>query len=244
MRFYIIFPALLWCCASNGPAQAGGIAGIGNAQVNAGQFTVSIRHSFGSDNDGMQQDNRLRSRVMTDYGFTDWFASGLYMQSDRRDQQNMELDALIWENRFEFTTLEADGFFSGARLRYTLKDGDKRPDNAHLRLILGTIHNGWEWRTNPILYHETGPGARAGVGLDARFQLTCHYAAGHRAGVESFSDMGLLRRQPGFDRQSHSIGPVFAGNITPALTYEAGYAYGASRAAPDHTFKLFLARSF
>ena len=226
------------------PAQAGGIAGIGNAAVNKGQFTASWRNSYGEDGDRQNQDNRLRSRIATDYGFNDWFASGVYFQGDKREDKNMELEALIWENRFEFTTLEKDGFFSGARLRYTHRDGDKTPSNAHIRFILGTIVDGWELRTNPILYREVGKDARSGWGLDARFQVTYYYEKGHRAGLESFGDMGLLNNQPGFERQNHTIGPVFAGNITETLSYETGYAYGVSKAAPDHTIKLILVRAF
>lgn len=240
MRVWFFLAVSALPCA----AHAGGIAGIGNAAVNEGMFTASLRSSYGEDNDRQNQDHRTRARLMTDYGFTDWFASGLYLQGDKRDDKNMELDAIIWENRFEFTTLEADGFFSGARLRYTYKDGDKKPDNAHVRLIAGTIMGGWELRANPIIYREIGSGARSGVGVDARFQVTYHYAKGHRAGLENFSDLGMVQNTGGFARQSHTIGPVFAGNISPEWQYETGYAYGISKAAPDHTVKFFLIRTF
>lgn len=226
------------------PAHAGGIAGIGNAQVDEGLFTASWRNSYGEDNDRKNQDHRTRTRLMTDYGFNSWFASGIYLQGDKRENKNLELDSVIWENRFEFTTQDTDGFFSGARLRYTHRDNDKTPSNVHLRLILGTIVDRWEARANPILYHEVGQDARGGIGLDARFQLTYHYVRGHRAGLETFGDMGQLNRLSGFADQNHTLGPVFAGSIAPDLSYEAGYARGLSKTAPDHTLKFFLVRSF
>jgi hypothetical protein len=226
------------------PALAGGIAGIGVAKVNKGQFTAHLRNSFGTDNDRKNQDNRWRTRLMTDYGFTDWFASGIYFQGDQRDDKNMELDAVIWENRFEFTDTATDGYYSGIRLRYTYRDGDKKPDQAHIRFIAGAPLGNWEFRANPIIYKELGEDARSGLGLDARFQVTYGYMEGHRVGIENFSDVGIMSNMPRFDKQSHTLGPVFTGKITPSLTYETGYAYGLSQTAPDHTLKLFLVNTF
>lgn len=226
------------------PCFAGGIAGIGVAKVNKGQFTAHLRNSYGEDNDRQNQDDRWRTRLMTDYGFTDWFASGIYLQGDRRDDKNMELDAVIWENRFEFTDTSTDGFYSGIRLRYTYRDGDKKPDQAHVRFILGAPVGNWELRANPIIYKEIGQDSRSGLGLDARFQVTYGYLENHRVGLENFSDMGIIRNMRRFDKQSHTIGPVFTGKITPSLTYETGYAMGISKAAPDHTVKLFLVKVF
>lgn len=226
------------------PCFAGGVAGIGVAKVNEGQFTVNVRNSFGKDNDRNNEDNRWRTRLMTDYGFTDWFASGIFLQGDRRDNKNLKLDAVIWENRFEFTDAKEEGFYSGIRLRYTYRAIDKIPDNAHIRFILGAPVGNWDFRANPILYKEIGKFSRSGVGLDARFQMTYGYIPGHRMGLENFSDMGIINNMPRFDRQSHTIGPVFTGELAANTTYETGYARGISKAAPDHTVKLFLVHVF
>lgn len=157
---------------------------------------------------------------------------------------NAELDAVILDARFELTEVKDAGFYSGFRLRYTYKDGDKKPDNAHIRLILGAPVGKWDFRINQIFAYEIGEGSGGGLGIDTRLQASYHYAEHHRAGIESFSDFGYGSRSSGFDTQNHTVGPVFAGEITEKLSYEAGYRYGLSDAAADHTFKLFLVRSF
>ena len=141
-------------------AQAG-IGGIGNAQVTKGAFTTHLRNAYIEDGENGRQDNRWRSRIMTDYGINDWFAAGFYVQGDRRKDDNLELEALIGELRFEFTSADTSGYYSGARLRYTWRDGDKKPDDAHIRLILGAPYGRWDFRINQILGLETLGQSRA-----------------------------------------------------------------------------------
>jgi hypothetical protein len=241
--------AALWLAgavmlATSKPSHAAGIAGIGNAAVTKGQFQLHLRESFGTDNGRNNLDNRWRQRIMTDYAFTNSFASGIYLQGDKRDNRETELDAVIWDNRFEIHNVQDDGFFSGFRLRYTYRDGDKKPDNIHIRGIIGAPIGNWEVRFNPIVYSDVGPDSRSGIGLDLRGQVTYSYLPGHRAGIETFWDTGKLRDVARYDSQSHNIGAVFAGNFTPEWGYETGYAYGLSNSAPDHTLKLFITRYF
>ncbi len=219
------------------------VAGIGNAEVNKGQTTLTLRESFGSDSDNKAIDNRWRQRLMADYGFTDWYAAGIYLQSDRRNHNNIELESVIWENRVEIHDVKHDGFYSGFRIRYTYRDGDKKPDNLHLRTIIGAPVDNWEFRFNPIFYTDLGPDSRAGLGIDMRAQVTYGYSENHRIGMESFHDIGNLRYQSGYYDQSHTLGFIFTGKLHPGWGYETGYAKGITTVAPDHSVKLFITRS-
>jgi hypothetical protein len=216
-----------------------GMAGIGNAAVNKGQFTAHTRFSFSEDNENAAFDDQWRSRLMLDYGLTDDAAMGIYLQGD-----GDEVDAWMADARFELTEAATHGFYSGFRLRYTYKDGDKKPDNAHIRLIAGVPVNQWDFRINQIFAYQVGEGRRGGMGVDTRLQATYRYHPDHRAGIETLSDFGYGSSRTGFDRQNHVAGPVLSGKITDGLFYETGYRYGVSEAAPDHTFRLFITRVF
>lgn len=241
MRYWLL---LAGSCLVSCEAMAGGIAGIGNATVTKDQLMLHVREVFGVDDDGRNLDNRWRQRFMADYGFTDWFASGIYVQGDRRDDKNMEFEALIWDSRVELTDVAHDGYYSGFRIRYTYRDGDKKPDNLHLRTIIGVPYKEWEFRLNQIFYTDTGLASRSGLGLDNRVQVSYGYTEGHRVGVESFLDSGNLRDVRGHERMTHTMGVVFTGAINKDLAYEAGYARGMTLPSPDHTFKLFLTQRF
>lgn len=227
------------------PLQAlAGIGGIGNARVDADQLTVHLRNAYIEDSENARIDGRWRSRIMFDYGFDDDNALGFYIQGDQRPGDNWEMEALILENRYEWHESEKDGFYSGFRVRYTWRDGDKKPDDAHLRLIVGAPYGNWDFRLNQILGWETGPDSTPGLLIDTRWQVTYGYGGGHRAGIEDFSNYGNARTMGGFDTQQHEIGPVFQGPLTDTVNYEAGYRYGYSEAAPDHTVRFFLMQRF
>jgi len=221
-----------------------GMAGIGNAAVNKGQLTAHWRTSYSTDKDNAGLDERFRNRAMLDYGFTDDFAFGLYMQTDNRGNDSHEQDAMIGEARFELADVKANGYYSGFRLRYTHRDGDKTPSNAHIRLIAGVPIGKWDMRINQIFAYEVGQDAKGGVGVDTRLQSTYFYHPDHRVGLESFSDFGYGSRWTNFNQQNHTLGPVFAGKIDDGLFYEFGYRRGVSDAAADNTVKLFITRNF
>lgn len=240
LRSAFIFIAISLFSAS---AHAG-MAGIGNATVEKDALMLHLRGSYSADDENAGLDERFRSRFMADYGFTDSFALGLYLQGDNRQGNHQELDAAILDARFELTDAASHGFYSGFRLRYTLKDGDKKPDNAHIRLIFGVPVGGWDFRLNQIFAQEIGQERRGGLGINTRLQATYAYHPQHRMGIESFSDFGYGSRQNSFDAQNHTAGPVFTGRLAQDLSYEAGYRYGLSEAAADHTVKLFLVHRF
>ena len=236
----VILTALL-VAPTIGSASVGTVSSI---TVNEGEFTVHTRFSYSTDEDSKSLDTRFRQRLMTDYGLTDNLAVGIHFQGDNQGGDNQEYDATMAEARVELTDKKTHGYYSGFRLRYTHKDGDKTPSNAHIRLIAGVPVGKWDMRINQILAYEVGPDAKGGIGVDTRLQSTYYYHPDHRAGIESFSDFGYGSRTPKFDQQNHALGPVFAGKIDDGLFYEVGYRRGLSEAAADNTVKFFLTKNF
>lgn len=225
------------------PGAQASMAGIGNATVTKGALLTHLRGSYNEDDKQSGLDDRVQSRVMVDYGVTERYAIGLYLQGDQRSGDDMELDAVILDQRFELTEQDTHGYYSGLRLRYTHRDGDKTPSNAHVRFILGKAIGPWDVRYNQIIGHEVGRDSSSGLLVDTRMQTTYGYAEFHRAGIESFSDFGNVSDSDG-NTHVHTLGPVFTGFIDDTIQYEAGYRVGLSEAAPDHTVKLFLTKSW
>ena len=217
-----------------------GTGGIGNATVNQGDFATQLRFSVSDDDQSAGLDGRFRNRLMLDYGISDDVALGFYIQGDNRGGDNQELDAFILDARYELAQVATDGYYTGFRLRYTYKDGDKKPDNFHIRLIAGLPVDQWDFRINQILAYQVGEDNAGGLGVDTRLQASYRFHPDHRAGLESFSNFGFGSGSS-FDEQAHTLGPIFAGKIAPGLSYEAGYRYGLSDAAADHTLRVFLA---
>ena len=136
--------------------------------------------------------------------------------------------------------MATDGYYTGLRLRYTFEDGDKKPDNFHIRPIAGLPVDQWDFRINQILAYQVGEYSAGGFGEDTRLQASCRFHPDHRAGLESFSNF-KFGSGSSFDEQARTPGPIFASRIAPGLSYEAGYRYGLSDAAADHTLRAFWA---
>lgn len=236
-----LFSAVVVLIAANSYA---GVGSVGGASVEKGKLSTQLRASYSADDDDAKLDGRWRSRFVIDYGFTDRFALGVYVQGDKPGNNDKQLDSVIMDARFELTESEAAGYDSGIRLRYVTKDDDRKSDSVEFRLLGELPIEKWRFRLNQIFAYEVGSRRRGGIGLETRLQAMYRYVKGHRVGVESFNDFGYGSRSPRFSDQDHTLGAVFMGTLGYGFSYEAGYLHGISQSSPDHMGKLFLKRSF
>ncbi|MFO1243373.1 MAG: hypothetical protein U1E36_09320 [Rickettsiales bacterium] len=216
-------------------AAMAGTGGVSTATVNKGQLTTSLRTSYSPADNNIRTEGQFSSRIMFDYGFTDRFSLGLYGQTERRADDDPEFSSVMLDAKVELTEAAKRGFYSGFRVRYTLKDSDKKPDNASLKLIVGAPAGKWDFRMNQILYYEVGEDGSDGINFETRLQTSYYYHPQHRIGVESFRDFHL---------QTHELGPILAGAITDTLSYEVGYHVGLTDSTADNTFRFFLTQAF
>lgn len=225
-------------------AHAANISTVGSAAITKGELNLQLRNAASSDNDTPCDDGQWRTRYVLDYGVTDHYALGLYLETERDGGDDIDFQSIIFDQRFLFTHLEDDGFLSGMRIRYRHFAGDKGADAADIRFLASTRIDDWELRTYQIAGFDVGSEREAGLKFDSRFQVTYHTSEGTRFGLESFSNFGNLRTTTGFDRQAHYIGPIAAFSLTDDVAIECAYNRGISEAAADHSFRLAITRTF
>lgn len=190
-------------------------------------------------------DSRFRSRFHLDYGFNDVYAARILFSQDDRKGDNFEHEGIKFENRFHILKAADAGFDAGLRLSYTQKDGDKKPHALELGFYELVPLGDFELRLNQLFSDAIGDEAEDGIEAEARVQLTHAISNTHRFGFESFHDFGNMEASGNFDEQSHTFGPVLKGDLPfGGLKFETGYRAGISQAAPDHSLKFFLSRSF
>ena len=120
----------------------------------------------------------------------------------------------------------------------------KKPDNASFRIYERIPLGVWEIRLNQIFDHEVGPDSISGLSFASRAQATYKISDTHRLGIESYNDFGNFNNLSGYENQAHTIGPVLKGKIVHGVYYETGYRANISSAAPEHSFKFFIGKSF
>lgn len=224
-------------------AFAGTVSSVSGPTVTKGKTKVEARVGYSEDDDGSSSDERLRTQVYVDHGFTDMFAARITADQDKRKGDNYEHDSLDFMGRFHVLNKDDYGFDLGARVQYTMKDGDKKPDSVKLGLYEQIPYEDYQFRFVQRISHEVGEDSDGGLSAELRVQGTKKFGD-YRLGLEGFHDFGKLNELSGYSDQEHEFGPVFKGKLPYDLSFETGYRAGISKAAPDHNFKLFISRSF
>ncbi len=224
-------------------ASASTIGAVGSPKVKEGALELNIRSGYSEADKASSDDNRFRSRVHLDYGVTHFYAARIIASQDRRKGNNLEHDALKFENRFYLLKAQDYGLDFGVRAGYTLKDGDKKPDSVDFGFYELVPFERYELRANQIFSHDVGSESDDGVSAELRFQALKKFE-GYNLGVESFHSLGNLSDNESYSEQSHTIGPVLKANFFDLGEIETGYRAGISESAPDHSFKVFFSRKF
>lgn len=236
--------SILSCAVFSAPALASTTGSVGSPNVKKGKTDVAVRFGFSEADTDSSQDDRFRTRVQVDHGFTDFYAARLIVAQDDRKGDSYEHDSISFENRFHILKKEQYGFDFGVRATYAYKDGDKKSDNVAFSLYERVPYQGWDLRFNQIFKHDIGEEAEDGVGAELRFQATKEFTPTIRAGLESFHDFGNLTELSGYSDQAHTFGPVFKIKLPYDISLETGYRAGVSKGAPNHSFKTFFSRAF
>ncbi|MBY0354711.1 MAG: hypothetical protein K2Q12_03155 [Rickettsiales bacterium] len=235
--------AALLCILSLNTAQAR-IGAVVPAVVNKGQLTVATRLQHTLDDKNKRVDQRERARLFVDYGLTDWYALWLAAEGQDIQGESPEISRLLLDQRVELTSTQADGFYSGFRVRLEHWEIDNAIDTLHIRMILGKEMGKWDARINQFFGVELGDNRRGGMLSETRSHVTYAYHPAHRIGVESFHVYGNLSDNFNYSQQQHSVGPTFVGAITDTVRYEAGYLAGISDAAADHALYVGFSKAF
>lgn len=244
MRLHIFIIAVMAMFVFSTQAFASTSSSVSSPVVTKDKTSVEFRTGYSLADKGDSQDNRLRTRVHIDHGFTNFYAARLIVAQDKRDGNSYEHDEIALENRFYFLKADDYGFDFGSKFSFALKDGDKTPHAVKAEFYERIPYDAWEFRLGQLFSHDVGQDAEDGLNTGLRMQATYAVGDGYRAGLESFSDFGNINEMGGYSEQSHTFGPVLKGKLFGDYSFETGYRAGVSRGAPDHSFKFFVGRSF
>lgn len=226
------------------PAWASSTGSVSSGSVDPGWDSLEWRNGFTTDDEGSSDDERYRSRVNIGYGFNETFGLTIISTIDKRKDETAEYDATTLEFDTQILEQEKNGLTGGIRLAYSLKDGDKKPDNAEIRLMLSRKQGDWNLRFNQLLTHDVGEDSEIGIEAQTRWQVTYKITDAVDFGFQGYHDFGRLRDDLSYEEQSHSVGPLVKYDVTDAVFVETGYRAGISEGAPDHMYRLNFGYDF
>lgn len=215
--------------------------------VKKGEWEVEYFGHRSVDNDG-SKDNAQGHELSVGYGVTNWWKTELYGIWEKEPDENIDFDAVEWENIFQFTKKGEYWLDAGASLAYEWTPDDGHADAVETRLLLAKDVGPTSHILNLIAEKEVGDGAHASVEGGLLWSSRYRYSPYFEPGFEIQSEFGELKHTGNFDDQEHYIGPVaygvipfeHEGNHIEGVHYRAGYLFGASDAAADGQFVLQL----
>ena len=176
------------------------------------------------------------------YGAKEWWFTEIYLKYKSEDNEGVKHDAFEWENKFQLTETGAYPVDVGF-----LVEVERPRDHAE----------GWEVKWGPLFETDFGKiqlNANALFKRNYRVQeageteFLYQWQAKYRwirefeFGFQGFGEMGKWNRWANADERSHRVGPAVFGKLPvgnrQAIRYNAAWLLGASKAAPDHTFRV------
>jgi hypothetical protein len=217
-------------------------------------YTPTVEHGekeidFKAGTAKQGQDSReSAASVGFGYGASEWWFTELYLKYKRESGAATRYDAVEWENKFQLTETGRYPIDVGLLLEM-----ERPTDRAE----------GWEVRWGPLFQTELGRlqlngnlllqrsyrAEAAGV-TEFQYQWQARYRWRPRLefGLQGFGELGKWNDWAAREAQNHRAGPAVFGKLPlgnhQAITYNAAWLFGMSRAAPDHTFRVQIEFEF
>lgn len=218
------------------PAHA--IDKIYSPYVDAGEWELEYFGHRSNDSD-RSKDNAQTHEFSVEHGVNDWWQTELYGIWSKDAGENVDFEAVEWENIFQFTEKGEYWLDTGATLAYEWTPESSEPDTIEARFLVAKDIGETSHVFNLLLEKEVGSGPKesleAGLFWSSRYNLNPYF----QPGFEIQSELGKVSDAGEFDTQEHYIGPVaygtipfeMEGNKIEGLQYRAGYLFGFSNGA-------------
>ncbi len=207
--------------------------------VNKGEMGIHVNTEFlDQPDDGLLEDSKGITTEL-EYGFTDRLEAGFDFTAGDSGSDKMEYQMTGFQSTFQFTEQD-DGNPVSTAVRAQYKVSHTAADQLSGMVIFGRQGDKFGYVLNVGIKSEVGSSANESVSGDIRASMNYLFRDSFRPGLEYYSDTGELDQLNDINDQQSRLGPVIYGNITPNLSYQAGYLLGLSDKGPDGVYKLNL----
>lgn len=209
--------------------------------VEKGEWELEYFGRRSVDSDG-SKDNAQQHELSLEYSPTDWWQTEAYTIFQKEPGDNIQFNALEWENIFQFTKPGEYWVDTGASIAYEWTPEGGEADALEMRLIFAK-HTGKTFHILNLSGEQAvGAGAHdafeAGLSWSSRYELTPYF----QPGFEFHNEFGEVNDISSFSDQEHYIGPVAYGTIPfeteedgniEGLQYRVGYVFGFGHNSSD-----------
>lgn len=176
------------------------------------------------------------------YGFTDRWASSVFVETKSGHGENFKAKSIAWENIFQLTEQGRFWLDAGLYVEYEHSLLNGGHDKLETKLLLEKTAGHFVHRANIIFEKEVDGINPDGVELEYAWQSLYRIQPAFNLGLEAYGKFGELSGFTPAAMQTHSIGPVVSGGVRLSprwkLGYELGYQTGLTSVTPERVRAL------
>jgi hypothetical protein len=186
------------------------------------------------------------------YGLTPYWFTEAYVKYKKEAGDRTRYDAFEWENRFQLTETgkyPVDvGLFTEVEVPRDRNEGYELRWGPMLQMESGMMQYNANLLFRSRFRGETDPDEPRFTELQYQAQAKYRLRREFEFGLQAFGELGRWDHWAPRDEQNHRIGPAAFGKLPlgghQAIRYDVAWLFGASKAAPDSTFRAQLEYEF
>ena len=234
LTFPFIFSVIILSASAAFAQNTGGVFG---PVVNKDHRVIQNRTTYNPKTDG------LTSRLHFEQSLNDDYMWRIVGQTRKTDDRTLDFDYVQGELFWQLTENDQD-FQTGVRFDARIRS-DGRPGFVGLNWMNQyAISDHLSVRGLVLTTLEIGEGARDGISLQTRSNVTYRYDETFSGGLEFFNSYGFTSDLNGFEDQSHQIGPFVNSRLGNDWTLFTGALIGVTRASADRELRTWVTRRF
>jgi hypothetical protein len=213
--------------------------------VNGGEREIDFK--LGTASKGGEPRESAAS-VGLGYGARDWWFTEAYVKYKAENGAGTTFDAVEWENKFQLT--ETGKYPVDVGFLLEIEHPQDRSEGWEVMWgpLFQTEFGKVQLNFNPLFQRNYRSESLPDTQFKYQWQAKYRWQQAFEFGVQGFGETGKWNAWAPRQEQNHRFGPAIFGKILlgsrQAIEYNAAWLFGASPAAPGHTFRLQVEYEF
>lgn len=211
--------------------------------VEYGEKEIDVK--FGTARNGAE-DREHAGSIGFGWGVTPLWFTEVYGKWEKPAGEGTRLEAFEWENKFQLTETGKYGVDVGLITEIEIPRESEDAKEFKIGPLFQTEFGKTQLNANLLFERKFGgdraPGEERPTEIGYQWQVKYRAQPSFEFGAQGFGEMGKWNDWEPRDEQKHSMGPAVFGKVDlgnrQKLKYNAAWLFGASEAAPNHTFRM------